>query len=111
MQYTPRGYQCQAQNAASEKIFQLACYNAGMDAEDIDRMEAGRELDAEAHRALYPRHNIETFQNIGLLLWHYCDGEHEKPQACRWKEVPQYSTDIAAAWLVVEKLLEDWHFQ
>ena len=74
---------------------------------DYDNMQAGREMDAEVHRALWPRHNIQTFENLDLLLWHFCDGSHEKSSTCRWQMVPHYSTDIAAAWLMVEKMLAE----
>jgi hypothetical protein len=72
--------------------------------EEIDTMEAGRELDVEIHKALWPRHNIQTFENLDLALWHYCDGSHEKGSSCQWQQIPLYSTDIAAAWQVVEKM-------
>lgn len=79
---------------------------------DIDTMQAGRELDA-----------LVAEKVMGYLWWHR-DGDNLllEPQSVAWQEslhlepgkidAPQdiclgmdnYSTDIAAAWLVVEKL-------
>ena len=85
--------------------------------EEIDRMEAGRELDAlvaervmdwrwlvsqvSGRRALFPPdHAPEWFGRVA-------DGS--EPLTDQWDtRLPHYSTDIAAAWQVVEKMRERW---
>lgn len=62
-------------------------------------MEAGRELNAEvAIKVMGYRlaTEAEPYWN-SLAVWIAPDGE-------RWEGIPHYSTDIAAAWQVVEKL-------
>ena len=86
---------------------------------DIDKMEAGRELDAAVWLALEGK-------PIDLLRCRYVDGDIQPHAGYPAGHIspPHYSTDIAAAWLVVEKmqwwkaendLSEDgsvmWHFR
>lgn len=55
------------------------------------KLEAGREMDAAVHRAVFgeePRY-VQPVWFVGVA------------------ELPRYSTHIAAAWLVVERLKED----
>src|SRR5262245_52328146 len=112
MQYTPRGIRCQEQNAAIQKISQLPCYNARMNAEDIDRMEAGRHLDALVAEKVMgwkwracpntfepgrPWRRWLTEPDRNLPLW---DGVTEMAVDGLDDEesnVPEYSTDICAA--------------
>lgn len=55
-----------------------------------------RQLDAQVHQALWPRHNVEGNE--------YCDGAHEKSAGCHWRDIPAYSTDPAAARLVEDEI-------
>ena len=57
-----------------------------MTPEQIDKLEAGRELDALVAE--------KVFNYDGICQVAGCSERHD----------PRYSTDIAAAWLVVEKL-------
>lgn len=64
--------------------------------EKILNMSPGRELDAEITRKIFG----EEVKLIDLLAWpkgYYRDGDITKP-------VPRYSTDISAAWEVVDKI-------
>jgi len=68
-------------------------------------MEAGREMDALVAELMgWESQYIEYGGSAGEYVWVLPDGkwQHEP-------DVPEYSTDIAAAWLVVEKFLP--HFR
>jgi hypothetical protein len=68
-------------------------------------MEAGRRLDAEIAEKIMGWRNFHTHHFDGMLT-----GTTPRDEA--WTEVPFYSTDIAAAWQVVEKLqYYDAHYQ
>lgn len=68
-----------------------------MKAEDIDNMQAGRELDWDIAEQIFG-FNIFREKTDNKLYVGHSRLRHE------WQELPGYSTDIAAAWLVVEKL-------
>ena len=67
---------------------------------DIDTMEAGREMDAlVAERVMGWRHPDTSGHNADQML---------PPDWVAWNDirsVPPFSTDIAAAWQVLEKFL------
>jgi hypothetical protein len=67
-----------------------------MTKEEVLALPAGRELDAKIHHFLHHRHTVE-----GEV---YCMGDHHRSEDCEWLPLPKYSTDIAAAWEVVEVL-------
>lgn len=74
---------------------QPVCYNMRMNAEDIDNMQAGRELDALILKGIF-----------GLEPQECMVGGH--PRGCPGSTtITSYSTDIAAAWQVVEKLMNE----
>ena len=62
-----------------------------MDVQDIDKMPAGREMDGQVHALIF---------NKAVPTDH--DWMHDTFCDC----VPRYSTDIAAAWEVIDKLDE-----
>ena len=62
-----------------------------MDIQDIDKMPAGREMDGQVHALIF---------NKAVPTDH--DWMHDTFCDC----VPRYSTDIAAAWEVIDKLDE-----
>ena len=67
--------------------------------DDRAAIEASRELNALiAERVMRQRHTDEC--GLGDAT---CPGKYE-PMIGRWPCLPPYSTDIAAAWLVVEEL-------
>jgi len=70
-----------------------------MTVEEIDKMEAGHELDAlVAERVMGHRYSG------GVTSWCREDGKLVQPDG----GLPPYSTDISAAWEVVERLRKDW---
>ena len=77
---------------------------------DIDKMEAGRELDAlvaEKVMGLEPCDKWELFRHGGLSGPEWIHDVCQEDHTCYPKENPSaYSTDIAAAWKVVERLCE-----
>jgi len=109
---------------------QPVCYNARMNAEDIDKLEAGRELDALIAEkvmgwtwCVQPHGHISRPGKYSYTRW-LCEPDRyrsAKPKWDKWDgktEMPisglngeymhvlEYSTDIAAAWEVVEKMRE-----
>ena len=71
---------------------------------DIDKMEAGREMNVIVHMEVFdePR-NVPAMRDPEYL--------YESSEAGWVKvEAPPYSTDISAAWQVVEKMSETWEF-
>lgn len=79
---------------------------------NIDTMSAGRELDvlvAEKVMGGKVEHDWDDFDGGDISRCRGCgffDQDDTKPKFC----IPCYSTDIAAAWEVVEKLRES-HFK
>jgi hypothetical protein len=75
---------------------------------DIDQLQAGPELDRRIHREIFGGVVDHRWIRWGEGLYHVClwcggqfrDGTAE-PKGCG--VTPPYSTEIAAAWLVVEK--------
>lgn len=80
----------------------------GRSAPEPESLEAGRELDARVHRALgndLPCTHDTVRTIAGTLM--YCDGcgeEFGETTLAMARAWPHYSTDIAAAWEVVEKM-------
>ena len=83
---------------------------------DIDKLEAGRELDALVAEKVMgwtwcagPR----PFDGM-IMRWLFAPGK-EKLSLAKGNEpmgslsMPHYSTDVAAAWEVVERLVDDGH--
>jgi len=66
-------------------------------------MDAGRELDK--HVAIHIFDWSDFWEN-GILLYGHSPGERAMGIDAERSPVPHYSTDIAAAWLVVEHLRE-----
>lgn len=75
--------------------------------------KAGRELDVLVHRDVFGYCNCvqdpkwcmpETGSSVRVVGGVWCCTDHGRPV---WSEPPRYSTDIAAAWEVVEKLGRD----
>lgn len=79
---------------------------------DYDEMKAGREIDAlVAERVMgWTRYSIEMHpsdnRTIGGILYCPPDFPHDHNAM---NVVPDYSTEVAKAWLVVEKLARDEH--
>jgi hypothetical protein len=69
----------------------------------VPAMVAGRALDAEVDRVVFG-HRVRMLASGGAQWW----GETEAFTG--WHNVPPYSTDIAAAWLVVEKLTAEGYW-
>jgi hypothetical protein len=63
-----------------------------MTREEIEQMPAGRELDVLVHFALHPTHKPQM--GAGFYA----------PESDRYRQVPHYSSDIAAAWHITEIL-------
>lgn len=76
---------------------------------DIDKMPAGREMDAlvaekvMGHAICEHSRTKSTAQSSGIAM---C-GVRECKGELHYEYLPRYSTDIAAAWEVVEKLQRD----
>lgn len=66
-------------------------------------MKASRELDALIAERVMRLEDVQRGSDWTGLDWEYFDGAGTGATL----EIPEYSTDIAAAWLVVEKLLKD----
>jgi hypothetical protein len=77
--------------------------------EQIENMPASREIDAlvaefimgEKKPIYLHSHPIVTQTKYSINMSWYCLPEYEKGDVCEWIPKP-YSTDIAAAWEVVE---------
>ena len=78
-----------------------------------DELQAGRELDALVAEKLFGWTHVGTSAAYGYPPDSTIPTEEREP-AVGWppraytKQVPKYSTDIAAAWQVVEKLSEKY---
>jgi hypothetical protein len=53
---------------------------------------ASRELDADVHHALHPKHRI--WPSNDPKRWRYCDADHKAQHQCRWHPLPYYSTEM-----------------
>ena len=73
-------------------------------------MKAGRELDALIDEKIFGFHVAEGEHDVTLsgdgVYWMSVDGRRLRV-ASKNGELPHYSTQIAAAWLVVEKMNND----
>lgn len=76
---------------------------------EIDALEAGRELDALVAEKVMGWQVIETDDCNGIdNYWLSKDGQHVWLLPHDFEAaLPSYSTDIAAAWAVVEKMVAD----
>lgn len=66
---------------------------------DSETMQAGREFDARIHEHVM-RREVKYADHVPPGRWEYSASESGTP----FDEVPHYTTDIAAAWQVVEAL-------
>ena len=81
---------------------------------NIDKMQAGREIDLLIDRELFGKKNLRAYHKVftgrhidsdrGLTT--YQQSELDAGKYGPWEQcpAPHYSTDIAAAWQVVEKM-------
>jgi hypothetical protein len=72
--------------------------------EQIDQLEAGPELDALIAEKVMGWTGVEKSNNVGWELQGYPPNPKKLHRAGGAHLVPDYSTEIPAAWLVVEKL-------
>jgi Phage ABA sandwich domain len=79
-----------------------------MKPEDIENMQAGREMDEVVHLALWPEDEILQLPWGDNILRQCRKPRREEIPHHSWFCLPHYSTDIAAAWQVVEKLREQF---
>ena len=71
-----------------------------MNAEDILKMEAGREMDLLVSKLIVSKKIPATSWHNGETIYYEDINENEL------RKMPDYSTDISAAWEVVKKLKE-----
>ena len=75
---------------------------------DIDKLEAGRELDALiAERVMGCHSAIQEYVGRPEAFCGCDDNAHEQSDSHVYGILARYSTDIAAAWEVLEKLVND----
>lgn len=92
-----------------------------------DELDAGREMDAEVARLVFQR-KVEYFESwqrpyfawsdempLGAVCWaskpDYYEVTGEEKAGCKKvRHIPNYSTDINAAWEVIEILRSSGHF-
>lgn len=73
---------------------------------DVDSMEAGREMDALVAQKVARLKEVRPAEwRKGEWIYTY----NETPFETHWAPVPYYSTDIAAAWQVVEEITDMLH--
>lgn len=73
-------------------------------------MIAGRELDVLVAEKVFKWHNIQSLAMLmddGLMGWDMCGNYPDSPPYEASHRIPRYSTSIAAAWEVMEKLAKD----
>ena len=76
--------------------------------EEIDSLQAGRVLDALIHKHIFDFDNIDLYEGI----WPENRTNQYPGTENDWVKdsVPHYSTDISAAWEVIEKVKITWPY-